>query len=234
MYTQGILRLFRFGPKATWVTAGALALCLGSGAVFAQEDKDDNFVGLQRVESSSLDELYVKPGANFAQYDKITVGNVPVSFNPYWQREHRNILTERDVQRIQDTMGKLLREQFIEEFTEEGGYKFVEAEEASEGTLLLSPSIVRLNLYAPDTAAPGIRDSFVTSAGHATLSLDVYDAVSGELLMHVQDYRFTKGFGDRIFFRATRASNAFQMRRLMSIWADRVHDRIVDLGGRAG
>ena len=235
MSNQGLLRLFRFGPAAI-VTAGVLALFLiGIQGAFAQEDKDDTFVGLQRVEDASLDELYVKPGVNFAQYNKITIGNVPVSFNHYWQRNHRNILTDRDVQRIQDTMGKLLREQFIKEFTEEGGYKHVEAEEAGagEGTLLLSPSIIRLNLHAPDTSAPGIRESFVTSAGHATLSLDVYDAASGELLMHVQDYRFARGFGDRIFFRATRASNAFQMRQMMSIWADRVHDHIVDLGGRA-
>ncbi|HEX7028650.1 MAG TPA: DUF3313 family protein [Gammaproteobacteria bacterium] len=233
MYTQGILRLFRFGPEAIWFGAGVLMLSLtGNSAVFAQEDKDDTFVGLQRVESSSLDELYVKPDVNFARYDKITIGNIPVSFNPYWRRDHRQNLTDSDVERIQETMARLLREQFVEEFTEEGGYKLVEAEEADETTLLFSPSIVRLNLYAPDTSAPGIRESFVTSAGHATLSLDVYDAVSGELLMHVQDYRFTKGFGDRIFIRATRASNAFQMRRLMSIWADRVHDRIVDLGGK--
>lgn len=234
MYTQGILRLFGFVPEATWVTVGVLALCLGSGAVFAQEDKDDTFVGLQRVESSSLDELYVKPGVDFARYGRIAIGTVPVSFNPYWHRDHRDTLTDRDVERIQETMGKLLKDQFVKEFTEEGGYKLVETEEAGEETLLLSPSIIRLNLYAPDTSAPGIRESFVTTSGHATLSLDVYDAASGELLMHVQDYRFASGFGDRIFFRATRASNAFQMRRLMSIWADRVHDRIVDLGGSPG
>lgn len=236
MSNQGLLRVFRFRPAAI-VTARVLVLFLiGTQAAFAQENKDknDTFVGLQRVENASLDELYVKPGVNFAQYNKITIGNVPVSFNHYWQRNHRNILTDRDVQRIQETMGRLLKEQFIKEFTEENGYKHVEAEEAGEGTLLLSPSIIRLNLHAPDTGAPGIRESYVTSAGHATLSLDVYDAASGELLMHVQDYRFARGFGDRIFFRATRASNAFQMRQMMSIWADRVHDHIVDLGGRAG
>lgn len=227
---QVVSRLFGFAA----MPAAALTLLLaGMQPLFARENGETS-AGLQRIESSSLDELYVKPGVDFGQYDKIAVDSVPVSFNPYWRRDHRDNLTDRDVQRIQDTMARLLREQFIKEFTREGGYKLVEADGAGAGTLLFSPSIVRLNLYAPDTSAPGIRENFVTSAGHATLSLDVYDAASGELLMHVQDYRFANGFGPDIFFRATRASNAREMRLMMSIWADRVHDHITDLGGRAG
>lgn len=229
---QDVSKLFE--ARSIMLAAGALVVVFLTGiqSLSAQEN-GDAYASLRRIESSSLDELYVKPGVDFGQYDKIAVGNVPVSFNPYWRRDHRDVLTDHDVQRIQDTMGRLLREQFIKEFTKEGGYKLVEADEAGEGALLFSPSIVRLNLYAPDTAAPGIRENFVTSAGHATLSLDVYDAASGELLMHVQDYRFANGFGPDIFFRATRASNAREMRLMMSIWADRVHDHITDLGGRA-
>lgn len=223
----------RVVSKVFGFTAMALVLCLtGMQPLFAQENGGAS-AGLRRIESSSLDELYVKPGVDFSRYDKIAIDNVPVSFSPYWHREHRDILTGRDVQRIQDTMARLLREAFMKEFAKDGGYRLVDADEVDATTLFFSPSIVRLNLYAPDTNAPGIRESYVTTAGHATLSLDVYDGASGELLMHVQDYRFANGFGPDIFFRATRASNAREMRLMMSIWADRVHDHITDLGGRS-
>jgi hypothetical protein len=110
----------------------------------------------------------------------------------------------------------MLEDTFKAEFMKEAGYPIVE--HATSGTLLLKPSIIDLGINAPDIMSVTRKKTYVKEAGQATLFLEIYDAVSGEILARIID---TKIVGDNNGFHhwANRITNSADAKRVIKKWA---------------
>ncbi len=180
--------------------------------------------GLQLVQERKVALAYVDPDADFSVYDKFLILEASVAFKKNWRRDHRSA-TAKDMERIKADMAKLFRETFVETLSEDGGYEIVN--EAGEGVLLLRPAIIDLDVTAPDTMSAGRSYTFASQAGQATLFIELYDSVTGDILARAVDRRATR---DNITMQwATRASNRADAKALMKQWATLLREAMDDV-----
>ena len=178
--------------------------------------------GLDLKHESRSTLAYKKPGVDFAEYDKVQIAPSTVAFKKNWKRDYNRgaaslstQVREKDVIRIKESVAELLDEVFLEEFTRDNGYPIVK--QATEGTLLIRPAIINLDVHAPDIATSTRRTTFTNDSGSATLYLELYDAVSGEILARVLDSQVA---GDRGYYQwSNRVTNRADAKRIIRSWA---------------
>lgn len=150
--------------------------------------------GLVLQPDTKVGALYMKPGATLKGYDEFGVTDCNVAFRKNWLRDQNsqrldlsNRVSQRDVDRIKDNLSAHCEEAFRAALQEEPAYNIVEEFSEGEQVLILRPSIVNLDINAPDTMSAGMSRSYTTSAGEMTLILEVIDATTGELLARAID-----------------------------------------------
>jgi hypothetical protein len=182
--------------------------------------------GLTVMDSTGFTETQIKKGIAWAEYNKYQISPVEVSFRKNWKQDYNRVqkslaeqVTDDDMVRIKETMGKIVLEEFDKALQEKGGFK--KADQADSNTLLFKPRIINLDVYAPDVQNSSvISKSYIRQAGRATLFLEVHDAVSGELLGRWID---TREDPDRGYFDwANRITNAERARLVVNLWARRL------------
>jgi len=176
---------------------------------------------------------YKKEGVNFSEFTKVLILPSQVAFKKNWKRDfNRNqaVLSSRihdkDVIRIKSSVATLFDEVFKEEFAKAGDNPLVDKEGA--GTLIMKPSIIDLDINAPDVQSASRSKTYASEAGKATLYLELFDGVSGEILARIIDSEIV---GDNSYTRwANRVTNAADAKRTIRKWAkklreeyDRVH-----------
>mgnify|MGYP000294091522 CR=1 FL=1 len=78
-------------------------------------------------------------------------------------------------------------------------------------------AIIDLDVNAPDVTSATHSRTYVTEAGKAILYLELYDAVSGEILVRIID---SETVGDNGFYQwANRVSNTADAKRVIRQWA---------------
>jgi hypothetical protein len=111
-----------------------------------------------------------------------------------------------------------LDEAFKETFRQDDVMKLVE--QPSESTLILRASIINLDVNAPDLRSSMRTSRYVHSAGEATLYLEIFDSVSGDLLARVIDHKQAR---DHSYLSlANSVNNAADARRGFEEWAKRL------------
>ncbi len=146
--------------------------------------------GLRLVPDSRMAAVYAKPGVDLAAFRKVKLMNPFVAFKEGWERDQRSNttsayrVTSSDVERIKKDLANEFKLVFTE-VLEEGGYPVVDA--AADNVLVLRPAIIDLNVNAPETARSGSTMAYVDSVGEMTLYLELYDAVSEELIAKAMD-----------------------------------------------
>ena len=172
------------------VAAAALLVAVGSFRVQSTDAPDVSFDGLHLLPDSKLALAYVKPEADFSIYSEFMMLDAYVAFKKNWQRNTRvagRRVSNKDMERIKKEAGQLLHETFKNELDDKGGYKFVEAPD--DQVLLIRPALIDLEITAPDIPVAGRVTQYVASAGAATLYIELYDSVSGEILARAIDRR---------------------------------------------
>lgn len=222
------------------VTTIALAFTLALTAHQNLQAADDDIPefthdGLQRVINSKAALAYVKPGADFSAYDQVMILDCFVAFKKDWQKDYNRDqgslsgrVTDKDVERIRNDMAEAFRQVFVEELTENEGYEVVDAPAAN--VLLIRPAIIDLEASAPDTQSAGRSYTFVNSAGAATLFIELYDSVSGEVLARAVDRKADRSHGTMQW--ATRASGRADAKRILRTWAGWLRERMDEIHGR--
>ncbi len=188
--------------------------------------------GLVRVESSQLDQVYLRPGVDFRRYTKVIFDPIPVAFDKLWLTDMNfnkiavlQGTSPAAAQRIAVATGASLHNVFEGAF-HQAGYETVA--ETTPGVLQLSLSLTDLYINAPKTITQALPASRVLThdAGRAVLGLDVRDAVTGELLARFVDYQ-TAGIRARPSIRlTTTASNQFDFESMFGLWALRCIDEL--------
>jgi len=176
--------------------------------------------GLVAVQSRTLNELYVRPNADLATYNKIIVDPAQAALKANWlkdmnaTRSVQRWLVPADAERITDEAASSLQAVVTQTFKAQG-YEVAAA--PGEGVLRLSASVTDLFVNAPDVPAPGIQREFVRDAGDATLRLDVRDAATGTLLARIVDRDTAREI--RLINRSNSVSNLFWFDAMFRQWA---------------
>jgi len=228
----------RFAGICTVTTALALALALTPQLdLWAADDDIPEFThdGLQRVIDSNAKIAYVKPDADFSSYNRFMILDCYVAFKKNWQREYNRTrsasrVRDKDIDRMRKDMAEAFRDVFVTELTENGGYEIVDA--PAGDALLIRPAIIDLVVNAPDTKSASRSYAFVNSAGAATLYIELYDSVSGEILARAIDRKADHNYITMQW--ATRASNRSDAKRILRKWAGWLRERMDEVHGKAG
>jgi len=144
---------------------------------------------LEQVNKTSRSELQIDTSVDWNRYTKIKLERATVAFRKHWIRDQRNRMgnrpQERDIERIKSDLSDLLDEVFTRKVNEDGTYTLTD--EPGEGIMLITPSVINLNIIAPDRMRSSIGYSLTDSAGSMTLLLEIRDSVSGALIAKSRD-----------------------------------------------
>jgi hypothetical protein len=190
------------------------------------EGAAEQFDGLVPVQDSVVATAYVNPDADFGVFERVMILEPFVAFRSNWQRDQqrsRNRISASDMERIKADVARIFREVFTERLEANDGYTVVDT--ADYDVLLLRPAIIDLDITAPDTMSTGRSRTATASAGAATLYLELFDSVSGEILARVADRRTVRSGSGRMTV-SNRVTNRQEARRMFGRWADILRDRL--------
>jgi len=191
--------------------------------------------GLELVEKDSRGYIYAAPDIDWGVYDRILLDQATVSFRKNWQRDqNRNAfdpfkVKASDMEKIKKDLSELFDQVFTEELTGNGDY--IMATESDQNVMRISPQIVDLDVYAPDTPTAGMQRSYTNQAGRMTLKLDIYDSVTGDLLASASDRKEAPHRGYMQW--TTSVSNYADARRMLQAWAKDLRKRLDEARGIA-
>ncbi len=185
--------------------------------------------GLHRVHDSKLAIVYAEPGADLGPYKRVIMMEPTVAFKKNWARDQRSRSASRlsasstvNTSKIKKDLAKEFEAVFTETLNS-GGYEVVE--EADEDVLLIRGSIVNLDIAAPDSHAGGRSTSLVHSAGEMTLYIELFDSVSGDLLVRALD-RKSDRLNHEMYTWADSHTNKVASEKILQGWADVLLDTL--------
>ena len=174
--------------------------------------------GLVAVHSRNLDELYLRPDVNLAEYRKVMIDPVRVGIHKDWLQygayQAVRPVGEENAKRIAYEIATDAQANIADAFKARG-YQIVSA--PGPGVLRLSPAVADLYVNAPDRLSSFRTKAFTREAGQAVFLLDVHDSVSGTLLGRIAHHGIADQMGR--FMRANDVSNRFWFDALSRRWA---------------
>ena len=187
--------------------------------------------GLDLVPNTKVRAVYMKPGADLSQYDKVALLDTYVAFAQHWQQEYNDEapfdarVSAKDMKEICDRVAKEFARVFTEVLSTQGGHQVVTT--AGEGVLILRPAIINLEITAPDTMAPDMSQTFVASAGSMTLYLELYDGKTQAIIARIIDPEAADNAG--IAEVANRVTNTADFDRVVRHWAELLNSHLAQL-----
>jgi len=180
--------------------------------------------GLVAVRSSTVDQLYLRPGGDLAGHRKVVLLEpVSVQMRDDWvKQQHGNNY------RIQPTYPRYREADEVARETADAvsaslakafraaGFEIVETPGA--GVMRVSAKVTDMFVNAPDIVSPGYPRSVVRDAGEANLSLEVRDATDGRALARVAHHAIARETPRGNY--ASDPLNSFWMETVFQRWAD--------------
>jgi len=216
-------RAFRTVFNRSCIAILAWALMLHPALQAEEEAKDTQmrtFDNLVPVDDAAVAMAYIDPDADFGVFKRVAILEPQVAFRSNWQRDQnrsrtRNIST-RDMDRMKADVATLF-ERIFEERLEAAGYEVVEV--TGDDVLLLRPAIVDLDVTVPDTRSPGRTRTFSSTAGAATLYIELFDALTGDIVGRAADRQAVRRAGGMLSW-SNSVTNSAEARRMFGGWAD--------------
>jgi hypothetical protein len=209
-----------------------LVFALAATTVFAKADFPAvSHDGLHLMSDTKLRAVYMKPGADLSEYDKIALLDTYVAFRKNWQRKHNEDETfdqrvsDKDMKEIRDRVSKAFAEEFTKVLSTEGGHQIVK--DAGYGVLILRPAIINLDVTAPDLMTAGMSQTFVASAGSMTLYLELYDGKTQAIIARIIDPEAAENVG--IAQVANSVTNTADFDRVVRRWAELLNKHLAQL-----
>jgi hypothetical protein len=206
------------------VVLAAVVLTMGGCATNQKNLEQATHDGLVLVPKTRLAEVYMKPGADLSQYQDVGLVDCQVSFRKNWERDQNSStmdlssrVTQKDVDRIKGQMAAACNQAFAAALLEEPAYKLVDKINEGAPVLLLRPSIINLDINAPDLRTAGMSRSYTTSAGEMTLFLELLDGTTGDIIARAIDKIRDNSSGTLQW--SNSVSNKAEADRAMQRWA---------------
>jgi len=199
-----------------------LAGC-SSGPIQAYPPTSPEGLTLMDHSRSRVNAIYLREGADLSTYDQVQLLDPQVAFKVGWQervnqQQRIGQISDQDM----DKMAAKGKELLIMEFTralESGGYKIVGR--AGPNVLGLKAYLRELDVYAPNpnNMENPYSQTYTRGGGDATLTLEIYDSMTGQLLARVIDRKagYDNPKGDRSV--RSQESNIEDTRLAFANWA---------------
>jgi hypothetical protein len=187
--------------------------------------------GLQLMPDTKLRAVYMKPGADLSQYDKVALLDTYVSFAKNWERQYNesasfdNRVSDKDMQQIRENVAKEFAKEMTKVLSTEGGHQLVTT--GGTGVLILRPAIINLEVTAPDLMTPGMSQTFVASAGSMTLYLELFDGKTGDIIARIIDPEAADDAGMSEI--ADRVTNTADFDRIVQRWAQILNSHLAQI-----
>jgi hypothetical protein len=215
------------GHKLPFLIIALSGLLLAAPAMAQDEAAEDvgAFDSLVAIEGAKADIAMIHPDADFSVYKRVFIADPWVAFiknckrTQNSQRRGSHRVSDSDMEKIKEAVSTMFKEVFTEKLTENGGYTL--ADEAGEDVLYIRPAVIDLDVTAPDTMTAGRSRTYTTSAGAATLYIELYDSVSGAIIGRAADRRTARQSAHQMNWSSS-VTNRQEARRMFVIWADRL------------
>lgn len=214
--------------KFAWIACIAAGLGLTHSPVLFAADPPPEVSkdGLHLQKSTKSTVVYMKPGATWSQYKKVALLDCLVEFDKNWERDYNrdqvgtmNRVTDGDMERIEKDVAAEFKKVFAKELQANSGYPVVDT--AGPDVLVVRPAILNLRVTAPDLMSPGIGGTVVSSAGSATLYVELWDSATNTILARVMDAQADPGFAGR-GQAANRVTNTMAADQILKDWATKL------------
>jgi len=203
------------------VALGLMFVCAARALAAAAPEATPD--GLVLVKKSPADLVYCRPGISFAGYTKVLLVEPTIAFRKNWKTDINfetpaRPVTDADMQKMIARGKELLLEQFAAELTK-GGYTL--AADRGPDVLAVKPQILELDVYAPqpDNLPATMANTYTKGVGNATLVVELFDSVSGQLLLRAFDQKSSEDNRSTWTVPRNQASNAADARRAFADWA---------------
>ncbi len=209
------------GSKLALIALTAL-LIIGCSSINDNKAPEVSSDGLQLQKSTRSTVAYKKDNIDFSEYNAVQILPSTVAFKKNWQRNYNRDhlalstkVSDADVMRIKADVASLFDEVFKEEFGKNASFALVDT--VASNTLVIRPAIINLDVSAPDLRSAANVRTYTDDAGQATLFLELYDGVSGEILARIIN---TAVAGDNSHYEwANRVTNRADAKRMIRKWA---------------
>lgn len=211
------------------VAAATLAACAAPGG--PASGAETSFDGLQRVENERFAEVYRRPGSSLAAYEQFSLQPCEVAFRKNWLRDQNrqrldlgSRVSREDVERIKRRAGAACDRHFREALQRDPAYALSDQDRGGAEVLVLRPSIINLDIHAPDVARSTMTREYTTSAGEMTLLLELVDGATGEVLVRVVDRK--RGVEHAQLRWSSGVTNKAEFDRILRRWAGLLRDSL--------
>lgn len=199
----------------------ALIFSMAASLSAVAEEANIQFENLVPVGDPSVAVAYIDPNADFSVFERAMVLDTFVSFRSGWERDQRRgtrgtRISANDMDRIKTRVSELFNSVMIETLEADDGFEVVS--EADYDVLLIRAAIIDLDVTAPDTASAARSRTYTADSGAATLYIELYDSVSGQIIGRAFDRQAARNPGSMMRW-TNRASNTADARRIFRGWA---------------
>jgi hypothetical protein len=217
----------------TLLSGATLSVCVPGVAV--AEKPPQEWDGLQRRTSKTLENVYVRPNVEFKAYKRVRLDPVQVAMDKSWDPNEGRVglqgrLSSEDILRIRGELSQAFRDVFAEHLSK-SAYPLVATN--GEDVLLVQAALINVYINAPDTMmdSGGTARSFAMDAGRMTLVMQLVDSVTGQILARVVDTRQGPATGSLKW--SNSVTNSAEVRRVIGQWADALCKALDEVNGRA-
>jgi hypothetical protein len=205
-----------------YITAIIFSMAISLTAV--AEDANPQFENLVPVGDPQVAVAYIDPNADFSVFERVMLLDTFVSFRSGWERDQRRgtrgiRISANDIDRIKTRVSELFNSVMIESLEANDGFEIVS--EPDYDVLLVRAAIIDLDITAPDTLSSGRSRTYTADSGAATLYIELYDSVSGQIIGRALDRQAARNPGSMMRW-TNRASNTADARRVFRDWADKL------------
>jgi len=208
--------------SSIYLTAIIFSMAVSLTAV--AEDANPQFENLVPVGDPQVAVAYIDPNADFSVFKRVMLLDTFVAFRSGWERDQRRgtrgtRISSRDVERIKTRVSELFNSVMIESLEADDGFEIVS--EPDYDVLLVRAAIIDLDVTAPDTSSAGRSRTYTANSGAATLYIELFDSVSGQIIGRAFDRQSARNPGSMMRW-SNRASNTADARRVFRGWADKL------------
>lgn len=198
--------------------------CLISLPAAQAEYSGSQFENLVPVEDAQVAVAYIDPNADFSVFERAMILDTFVAFRSGWERDQRRgtrstRISSSDIERIKGRVSELFNSVFIEALEADDGFEIVT--EPDYDVLLIRAAIIDLDITVPDTLSAGMSRTYTADSGAATLYIELYDSVSGQIIGRAFDRQSARNAGNMMRW-TNRASNTADARRVFRGWAEKL------------
>lgn len=223
--------------RPTLARAASLLACaalLAAPAALAADKPPQQWDGLDRRPSKTLQNLFVRPNVEFKAYKSVRLDPVKVEFDKDWDpnrgvKSASKRLSQAEIAEIRDGLAAGFQKVLADTLTK-GGYSLVE--EDGEETLRVGPALVNVYINAPERSTAGTAKTFVMDAGKVTMFMELRDSVTGQLLARAVDTVQGQDLGRMQW--ATGASNQTEANQAFLKWATALRRGLDEVNGKGG